>query len=183
MRIRRLVDFTDPASAIDTALASLGAAGSSAVFDSLAVALTALCRQAAGSSSCSSATARTAAASAMPTRCSTSPGEARRPSPWCWPRPRASSRPLCSAAPPSRGQRRSAVSRIRLPATPAASWSPSIPATNLTSAFRRVLEQFRTSYVLYFTPRGVERQGAHTLEVRVKGAKVEVHARRGYVWR
>ena len=41
MRVRRLVDFTDPAAATDTALASLGAAGSSAVFDSLAVALTA----------------------------------------------------------------------------------------------------------------------------------------------
>ena len=40
MRVRRLVDFTDPAAATDTALASLGAAGSSAVFDSLAVALT-----------------------------------------------------------------------------------------------------------------------------------------------
>ena len=57
----------------------------------------------------------------------------------------------------------------------------------VTSTFRRVLEQFRTSYVLYFTPRGVERQGDHTLEVRVKEArkeaKVEVRARRGYVWR
>ena len=41
MRIRRLVDFADPASATDAALASIGAAGSSAVFDSLAVALTA----------------------------------------------------------------------------------------------------------------------------------------------
>ena len=57
------------------------------------------------------------------------------------------------------------------------------PGDNLTSTFRRVLEQFRTSYVLYFTPRGVERQGSHTLEVRVKRAKVEVRARRGYVWR
>jgi hypothetical protein len=54
---------------------------------------------------------------------------------------------------------------------------------NLTSTFRRVLEQFRTSYVLYFTPTGVERQGAHTIEVRVKRAKVEVRSRRGYVWR
>ena len=41
MRIRRLVDFTQAAAATDDALASLGSAGSSAVFDSLAVALTA----------------------------------------------------------------------------------------------------------------------------------------------
>ena len=57
------------------------------------------------------------------------------------------------------------------------------PGDNLSSTFRRVLEVFGTSYVLYFTPRGVERQGSHTLEVRVKDAKVEVRARRGYVWR
>ena len=39
MRVRRLVDFGDPAAAADTAIASLTASGSSAVFDSLAVAL------------------------------------------------------------------------------------------------------------------------------------------------
>jgi hypothetical protein len=57
------------------------------------------------------------------------------------------------------------------------------PEEDVTSTFSRVLEQFRTSYVLYFTPKGVERQGSHTLEVRVKSAKVEVRARRGYIWR
>ncbi len=39
MRVRRLVDFTDPAAAVDKALTSINARGSSAVFDSLAVAL------------------------------------------------------------------------------------------------------------------------------------------------
>ena len=57
------------------------------------------------------------------------------------------------------------------------------PEDDVTSTFRRILEQFRTSYVLYFTPKGVERQGTHTLDVRVKNAKVEVRARRGYIWR
>jgi hypothetical protein len=57
------------------------------------------------------------------------------------------------------------------------------PTENVTSTFRRILEQFRTSYVLYFTPTGVDRKGTHTLEVKVKDAKVEVRARRGYVWR
>ena len=41
MRIRRIIDFADPSSATDSALASVVASGSSAVFDSLAVALTA----------------------------------------------------------------------------------------------------------------------------------------------
>jgi hypothetical protein len=54
---------------------------------------------------------------------------------------------------------------------------------NLTSRFRRMLQEFRSSYVLYFTPRGVEPSGAHTLEVRVKRPGVDVRARRGYVWR
>ena len=54
---------------------------------------------------------------------------------------------------------------------------------NITSTFRRVLEQFRTTYVLYFTPKGVDPKGAHTLDVRVKRDKVEVRARRGYAWR
>ena len=54
---------------------------------------------------------------------------------------------------------------------------------NLGSAFRRVLDDFRASYVLYFSPHGVRRGGLHTLDVRVKRAGVDVRARRGYVWR
>ena len=57
------------------------------------------------------------------------------------------------------------------------------PGENLTSTFRRVLEQFRASYVLYFTPTGVDGKGPHTLDVRVKRAGTEVRARRGYVYR
>ena len=57
------------------------------------------------------------------------------------------------------------------------------PGENLTSTFRRMLEQFRASYVLYFTPTRRRAQGAHTLDVRVKRAGTEVRARRGYVYR
>jgi len=46
-----------------------------------------------------------------------------------------------------------------------------------------MVQDFRSSYVLFFTPRGVERAGPHTLEVRVKRPGVEVRARRGYIWR
>jgi hypothetical protein len=57
------------------------------------------------------------------------------------------------------------------------------PGENLTSRFRRMLDEFRSSYVLYFTPKGVERAGAHTLEVRLKRGGADVRARRGYFWR
>ena len=52
--------------------------------------------------------------------------------------------------------------------------------TNLSSAFRTVLNDFRNAYVLYFTPQGVERQGYHQIEVKVKREDAQVLARRGY---
>jgi len=52
---------------------------------------------------------------------------------------------------------------------------------DLTETFRRVVEEFRSSYVLHFTPRGVEAGGFHTLDVRVKGkGSLTIRARRGY---
>ena len=51
---------------------------------------------------------------------------------------------------------------------------------NLTSAFQRALDEFRSSYVLHYTPAGVDRTGFHTLEVRVTRGRPEVRARRGY---
>jgi len=54
---------------------------------------------------------------------------------------------------------------------------------DLTAAFRRAVDQFRSSYVLHFTPTGVERTGFHTLKVSVKGKpKATITARRGYFW-
>lgn len=53
-------------------------------------------------------------------------------------------------------------------------------STNLSSAFRTGLNDFRSAYVLYFTPQGVERQGYHQIEVKVKREDAQVVARRGY---
>jgi VWFA-related protein len=54
----------------------------------------------------------------------------------------------------------------------------------LGDAFRRVLDEFRASYVLHFVPAGVERGGFHALTVRVKGRDdLTIRARRGYDWR
>lgn len=53
--------------------------------------------------------------------------------------------------------------------------------TDLTATFRRALDEFRSSYVLHFVPRGVEHGGFHVLDVKVKGKpKLAIRARRGY---
>ena len=50
----------------------------------------------------------------------------------------------------------------------------------LSDAFASVLDEFRTRYVLAFSPTGVPSAGWHKIDVRVKGRKVSVDARRGY---
>ena len=58
-----------------------------------------------------------------------------------------------------------------------------LPATNAVSLgpyFLRALELFRATYVLHYTPRGVEPDGFHTLSVQVNKPGAVVQARRGY---
>ena len=54
---------------------------------------------------------------------------------------------------------------------------------SLSSAFRRILGDFRKRYVLYFAPEHIEGSVFHALDVRVKRDGAEVHARRGYLAR
>lgn len=54
-------------------------------------------------------------------------------------------------------------------------------ATDLPNAFRRVISEFRTRYLLTFSPQHVAADGWHTLEVRLKHKRGSVRARRGYV--
>jgi VWFA-related protein len=53
---------------------------------------------------------------------------------------------------------------------------------DLGPTFRRVLGDFRSSYVLHFQPAGVATGGSHKLEVRVRRGGVDVRARRSYGW-
>jgi hypothetical protein len=53
-------------------------------------------------------------------------------------------------------------------------------STSLTTAFRTALDEFRTSYVLWFTPEGVPAGGWHTLQVKLKKGDYEIRARSGY---
>jgi Ca-activated chloride channel family protein len=48
------------------------------------------------------------------------------------------------------------------------------------AAFLRILDDFRAGYVLTYTPEGVPAKGWHPIEVRLEGARGDVHARRGY---
>jgi VWFA-related protein len=50
----------------------------------------------------------------------------------------------------------------------------------LSEAFASVLDEFRTRYVLAYSPSGVPSGGWHKIDVRVKGRNVSVDARRGY---
>jgi Ca-activated chloride channel family protein len=54
-------------------------------------------------------------------------------------------------------------------------------AAQLRGAFARILTEFRTRYLITYTPQGVERAGWHPIEVKLKQKKGKVTARRGYL--
>lgn len=51
----------------------------------------------------------------------------------------------------------------------------------LRETFVQILNEFRTRYLLTYTPRGVEGGGWHPIEVKLKGKRGSVVARRGYL--
>ena len=59
---------------------------------------------------------------------------------------------------------------------------PVLARDNLTSTFRRILDDFRSSYVLHFVPAGVTPGGVHTLDVQVNREGVDVRTRTEYEW-
>jgi Ca-activated chloride channel family protein len=183
MSVRRLVDFTQPSSNIDQALASVRGAGSSAVFDSLAVALSSfdapgrrrlvvLFSDGQDSSSISDVETLLEVARRSTPTVAIILGS---------PNPERPASVLRTSSLVSSSSVGALSDRIALETGGIV--APIKTGENLTSKFRRMLQEFRSSYVLYFTPRGVERAGTHTLEVRVKRPGVDVRARRGYVWR
>jgi Ca-activated chloride channel family protein len=183
MRVRRLVDFTQPSADVDLALGALRPGGSSAVFDALAVALASadapgrrrlivLFSDGQDSSSISDADALLEVARRSTPTIATILASPLLERPASLLRSHAS---LASATIEGLSDRLAAETGGMVTSVKT--------GENLTSKFRRMVQDFRSSYVLFFTPSGVERAGAHTLEVRVNRPGVEVRARRGYVWR
>jgi VWFA-related protein len=183
MQVRRLADFAAPASATDAAFASLSGRGSSAIFDSVAVQLASatpagrrhlivLFTDGQDSSSITdpeilfdvakrtTSTVDIVLASAVAERTAS-------------PFARSPGRP-----PITIGRMYDQLARETGGAVVSTT-----PGENLASTFRRTLADFRASYVLYFTPQGVERTGSHTIDVRVKQEGTDVRARRGYIWK
>jgi VWFA-related protein len=183
MSVRRLVDFSQPTASIDEALASVRGAGSSAVVDGLAVSLAAaetpgrrrlivLFSDGQDSSSITDPdTLLDVARRSTPTVAIIlgSPNP-ERPASLLRTSSALASATVGALSERIAGETGGIVTLVK-------------PGETLTSKFRRMLQEFRSSYVLYFTPRGVDRVGAHTLDVRVKRTGVDVRARRGYVWR
>jgi hypothetical protein len=58
-------------------------------------------------------------------------------------------------------------------------WTADSPA-RLTEAFAAIVAAMNTRYVLRFEPTSRAAAGWHRLDLRLKGAKGEVRARRGY---
>jgi VWFA-related protein len=170
-RVLRVVDFTTDADVVDQAIRGATAGGGSAVWDALSVAtvsaadpdrrqLVMIFTDGADSSSVLTSDAvaelverTTAAVSAVvPSR-----------------------GPLTPASPDTTALRQltEASGGVYLPTISA--------AQDLTATFKRVLDEFRSTYVLHYTPTGVGASGFHPLAVSVKGrGSLTVKARRGY---
>jgi hypothetical protein len=54
-------------------------------------------------------------------------------------------------------------------------------SADLRAAFQRILQEFRSRYILAYTPNGVPSGGFHRLDVRVKRRGLDVKARPGYI--
>jgi VWFA-related protein len=165
MRIQRLVDFDAPPAAIDAAFANLTSGGASAVLDALAVSLASAAppdrRQFAviftdGKDSISINTPDMLLDTARRTTAAISVVLAT-------PLRRPADRIYTDLANETGGQ---VVSLL--------------PGETFGDTLQRALDQFRSSYVLTYTPTGVERTGAHALAVHVKRGGVDVRARKGY---
>ena len=51
----------------------------------------------------------------------------------------------------------------------------------LRETFVRVVSEFKSRYILTYTPRGVAQGGWHAIDVRLAGARADITARRGYL--
>ena len=168
MQVRRVLDVDAPASALDAAFGALATGGSSAVFDAVAVALAfpgaanrrqfiALLTDGQDNASI------TTAAEVLDVARRTTPTVS------------------VLLASPLRQQPTGVFADLA--AATGGIATTVMPSDRLGDGFRRVLERFRSSYVLTFSPKGVRREGRHALDVRVARGGLDVRARREYIVR
>ena len=178
MRVQRVFDFDAPATAADAALARVEARGSTSVYDTIAVALTA--PAAAGrrqlvvvftdgedSTSISDVTVLTDLARRSTLTLDVVLAD-----------PAGSSTRVAAEAAAARREFYAALTRETGGVVERVQ-----SGDNLSARFRRLFAEFRQSYVLHYIPRGVDRAGVHTLDVRVKRPGLTVRARQSYLWR
>jgi VWFA-related protein len=198
MRFSQTIDFTTDASQVDRALRDAGAAGGTALFDALSVALITADQPGRrqlivfftdGTDTSSTTLPATLQKVAERSRATVSfvllPTVSR----------------AGPAAPPAGGSKTTAMlpgllgNGMGLPGQTITIVDPAInrlavdtggvvlttgSGTNLGVAFLQALDRFRAAYVLYFSPRGVDRTGFHSLTVTVNRPGAVVEARRGY---
>lgn len=185
-RVSRAVRFTSDAPAVERAMTAVRAGGATSMFDALSVALVSASdpdrRQLVvlftdGQDSLSvtepaalldvARHATAAVTAVVPLQMRTIPGPM--------------STVMLRRVPRSPLTQRQAATLAQLATETGGAVIPVAPASNLADVFRRVLDVFRSSYVLHYSPHGVAPGGFHTLTVTVtRNSKFTVRARRGY---
>lgn len=168
MRIRQVLGLDAPASAVDAAFGALSAGGSSAVVDALAVAL-------ASGSAPERRQLIVLFSDGKDSISISTPDELRE---------------LARATTPTVSVVLATPTRLPfhqvfddVAAETGGTVVSLLPTESLGTSLQGALEQFRSSYVLTYSPSGVSTAGAHAIAVRVNRPDVDVRARRGYVVR
>ena len=190
MRITRVTPFTRDVRLVESMLKGAAAGGSTALLDAISVALVSASsadrRQLVvfftdGSDSSSTTTAETLVAVAQRTRATLTfvvPGRVSSPMIVSSSRPEARV-PLPTTTVTRIGFLGNAI-LAKLAAETGGSILPAGPSGDLSATFRRVLGEFRSAYVLYYTARGVPVEGYHEIEVKTVREQATILARRGY---
>jgi len=193
MRFARTVDFTTDIAQVERAMQVASAGGGTALFDTLSVALVTASdpnrRQLIvfftdGNDATSTTSRATLEKIAQRSRATVSFV--------VWPTasalPPAGPTPSVSMTSPLAPALRASTSRVvvidpvvqALAADTGGTWLMGSASGMLGTMFLQILDNFRTTYVLYYSPRGVDQGGFHTISVTVNRPGAIVQARRGY---
>jgi Ca-activated chloride channel family protein len=189
MRVTRVTPFTRDVRLVESVLRSAKAGGGTALLDAISVALVSAVasdrRQLVvfftdGDDSSSTTTADTLVAVAQRTRATLTfvvPGGVTGPVVFSGNRPGAQV-PLPTVTRLTTPPRNALLARLTIET--GGTVLPAGPSGNLSATFRQVLTEFRSAYVLYYTPRGVPADGYHELQVKTSREQATILARRGY---